>query len=239
MKTLKFLEGKYRGRRIFVMGSGKSLKEMPLHLLQNEYTFGINRIGLTYRPSFYWLATTNAHNVEYRFNVDAAIESAYHSFIATFLKGTIPDAENVYWIQVAHISGANPTNPGEVGVEDWVKQNIAGCQLSGYGHSGFAVIRLAAYMGFNPIYVIGMDGKYEYHQLGQSDPNHFDDNYESDSVARHPSIIDDINLRIRDSHTIMSAGASLLGVDIINAGRKGRIKQYPWVKFEELFECKN
>lgn len=239
MKKLKFLEGKYCGRRIFVMGAGKSLKGMPLHLLRNEYTFGINRIGMTYLPSFYWLATTNARAVEYRFNVDAAIEAAHHSFIATFLKGTIPDAENVYWIKVGHISGTDPTNPGEIGVEDWVKQNIAGCQLSGYGHSGFAVVRLAAYMGFNPIYIIGMDGKYEYHQLGQPDPNHFNDSYEPDSVARHPSIIDATNLRIQDSHEIMKIGADLIDVEIINAGRKGYVNQYPRVVFEELFGCKN
>ena len=235
MKHLKFLENRYRGKRIFVMGTGKSLKGMPLEFLDDEYTFGINRIGMNYLPSFYWLATTQARCADYRVHVDAAIDKAHYSFIGTFLRGYIPDAQYTYWIQIGHISGANPTNPGEIGVEDWVKQNIAGCQLSGYGHSGFAVIRLAAYMGFNPIYIIGMDGRYEYHQLGQPDPNHFDENYESDSAARHPSIIEATNLRIRDSHEIMKVGADLINIEIINAGRKGYVDQYPRVVFEELF----
>ena len=36
----KFLEikGKYKGKRIFILGNGPSLNKMPLYLLKNEYT---------------------------------------------------------------------------------------------------------------------------------------------------------------------------------------------------------
>lgn len=236
MKNLKFLKNKYRGRRIFVLGTGNSLKGLPLELLDDEYTFGINRIGMTYLPTFYWLATRQVHDTEYRVDVDAAMRSAHYSFVATFLKGHIPEAQNTYWMQVSHIAGLNPTMPGDISVTDWTKQDIAGCKISGYGHSGFAVIRLAAYMGFNPIYLLGMDGKYKYQEQGQPDPNHFDDGYETGKFGRPKVIVDAVNKRIKDSHDLIKLGALVLGIEILNAGRNSHLKQYPKVKFEELFK---
>lgn len=238
MKHLKFLKNKYRGNRIFVLGTGKSLKDIPLRFLRNEYTFGINRIGMKYLPTFYWLATRQARDVDYRNDVNAAIDAATFSFIADFLIGLIPAKESIYWMNVDHVDGDNPTRPGDIVVEDWVKQDIAGCKLSGYGHSGFAVIRLAAYMGFHPIYLLGMEGKYFYQSQGQPDPNHFDDKYETGKFGRPQELVDEMNVRIQDSHNIMKVGAHMLGVDIVNAGSR-TIKQYPWVKFKELFKWKN
>lgn len=238
MKSLKFLENVYAGHRAFVLGTGKSLDGMPLNFLGNEFTFGINRIGMTYLPTFYWLATTQVNDAAYRVDADAAIESSVYSFVASFLKGTIPEPEeeNVFWMNIDHVDGLNPTIPGDICAKDWVEQDIARGNLSGYGHSGFAVIRLAIFMGFNPIYLLGMDGKYKYHEQGTPDPNHFGENYETGKYGRPQAIVDDMNMRIVDSHTIAKLGADILGKAIINASENSHLKQYPKVKFEELFE---
>ncbi len=52
------LKNKYKGERIFLIGNGPSLNKTPLELLEDEYTFGVNRIYLLFdrinwRPTFY------------------------------------------------------------------------------------------------------------------------------------------------------------------------------------------
>ena len=57
---VKFLElkGKYQGKRIFIIGNGPSLNEMPLYLLKDEYKMCFNRFALmeervNWFPDFY------------------------------------------------------------------------------------------------------------------------------------------------------------------------------------------
>lgn len=55
--------------RAWVIGSGSSLKETPLHLLENEKTYAMNRIHLlydetTWRPSHFFMVDFNQQNPE-------------------------------------------------------------------------------------------------------------------------------------------------------------------------------
>ena len=47
-RRLRALRDKYRGERCFIIGNGPSLKETNLSLLQDEYTFGLNRFYLLF-----------------------------------------------------------------------------------------------------------------------------------------------------------------------------------------------
>ena len=52
---------RHLGERVFLLGNGPSLNKLPLEKLADEYTFGVNRIGLlfdrvSWRPS-YWTVT--------------------------------------------------------------------------------------------------------------------------------------------------------------------------------------
>lgn len=52
--------------RAWVIGSGSSLKDTPLHLLKDETTYAMNRIHLMYddtdwRPSYFYMADHNAN----------------------------------------------------------------------------------------------------------------------------------------------------------------------------------
>lgn len=239
MKPLKFLENKYRGHRIFIVGSGPSLRGMPLYLLENEYTFGINRIGMKLIPTFYWLATGNARLKDYLEDVMISIEAAEYAFVASFMKDVIKERPNIHWIDVLHVNGKNPTMPGEFTPEDWAAQDVATGRLSAFGHSGNAVMRLAAYMGFDPIYLIGMDGKYKVHILGESDPNHFNENYESGELARPEVLLGDYNNSVWHSHISSHRGSLLINATIKNAGTSPYLTHYPRVKFEDLFPCAN
>jgi hypothetical protein len=238
MKYLGFLENKYKGQRLFILGSGKSLKGMPLQLLKDEYTFGINRIGMVYHPTFFWLATSYAKLLEYRSTVDASIKAAKYAFIANFLEDTIPHAPNMYFINVLD-AGSFPTRPepGTLDAEYWINQDVANGKISAYGHSGFAVFRLAAFMGFNPIFLLGFDAHYESHPgVGLPDPNHFDDGYESGEMEKPPVLRELENRQVWDAHNITMNGFDLLNIAVFNAGRDTKLTQYPRVRFEDLFQ---
>lgn len=236
MKPLKFLENKYAGNRIFIVGSGPSLKGMPLHLLEEDHTFGINRIGMKFVPTFYWLATGNARLKDYSEDVEIAIDAAEYAFVADFMKDVIEEKSNLHWIDVLHVDGLNPTKPEEFTPHDWASQDVASGRLSGYGHSGCAVMRLALFMGFDPIYLIGMDGDYKAHIQGEPDPNHFDEDYESGEFARPEVLMVDYNNNVWHSHISSHRGSLLMNKTIINAGRSEYFTHYPRVEFEELFK---
>jgi hypothetical protein len=45
---LAAMKDRYRGERCFVIGNGPSLNRTALHHLENEFTFGVNRICLMF-----------------------------------------------------------------------------------------------------------------------------------------------------------------------------------------------
>ena len=237
MSRLGFLKDKYKGKRLFILGSGKSLKDMPLQLLANEYTFGMNRIGMIFHPVFYWLATSYSRLAEYRSTVDASIKIAKYAFISNTLEDTIRDAPNVYWIKMLD-AGSFQTRPepGTLTAQYWIDQDVASGSISAYAHSGFAVFRIAAYMGFNPIYLLGFDAHYESHPgPGKPDPNHFDEAYESGEMEKPPALRELENRQVWDAHNITMNGFDLMNIAVINVGRDTKLTQYPRLKFEDLF----
>lgn len=90
LAALRAMKDRYRGERIFVIGNRPSLNRTPLHLLEDEYTFGVNRICLlfdriSWRPTFY---TT----VDWRVAPDCAYEINKPPGYAPFLLRTVPRA---------------------------------------------------------------------------------------------------------------------------------------------------
>ena len=54
----KRLKGKYKGKRVFLIGNGPSLNKTPLYLLKDEYTMCFNRFEimlerLNWTPNFF------------------------------------------------------------------------------------------------------------------------------------------------------------------------------------------
>ncbi len=77
--SLSSFRDKYKGKRVFVIGNGPSLRDTPLNLLRNEYTFAMNRIALTYkttkwRPSFFLCTTTNVVRPDWNKDIRESLE---------------------------------------------------------------------------------------------------------------------------------------------------------------------
>lgn len=229
---LSSLKDKYKGNRIFVVGNGRSLKDTNLDLIKNEYSFGINRIGLIFdktiwRPTHFICATNRVKwSRDYRQDVLAAIDFSQESFIGYRIKDFLPENSNIYYIKCLHIKD----DP----IDDWW-EDISNGEVSIFGQSLFGAMRIATYLGFNPIYLLGIDDK-EYKNTGQKeDEVHFDPTYE---LGKHrdssKSLREWHNPRIKRSHEIMTRMAKKHNFKIYNATIKTEVDYYPLVNFEEV-----
>jgi len=169
IKRLKALHNKFKGNRIFVMGNGPSMNKTPLHLLKNEYTFGVNRIYLLFdridwRPSFY--TAFDLRVVPDNKNEINALDIQY-KFFATKHRSLLGEDKNKYWYQ---------DNSRKDGLDNRFEPEAVYTGFGGGGSITHLAIQLAFYLGFDPIYLIGVDADYKIlPTVKQSGPDKFGD----------------------------------------------------------------
>ena len=236
---------KYKGERCFCIGNGPSLDRTPLHLLNNEYTFGVNKIAAiypstTWRPSFYVniSKTVLASN-----HAEAAAESMRDTPSFISYKGlpyilrttgsdmSVPDNASLFRMSSSNL-GIRP-HP------DIWSHDIA-TRLSKYGSSMTAVLQIAVYMGFNPIYLLGCDLGYKAFEWGEKDPNHFGKGYDALTqkdgrrVEMTEWFVSRGNERTVWGHMVVKEACDSLGVEVYNATLGGKLEVYPRVDLMEV-----
>jgi len=230
MKNLKNI---YSGQRLFVMGNGLSLKDTPLDLLKDEYSFGINRIGMIFdktewRPNFFFCATFRARWSEsYKDDVLKCIQLGIPSFIGKRIKSVIGTKyKNVRYINCLHL-GKKHTDPKD----SWWQKDISE-KVSLYGQSLLGVMQIAVYMGFSPIYIVGIDG-YKPDKKGP-DLNHFDPEYETPKHRHSNKWFKEHITRIKKSHQFIYKITKEMGIDVFDATVVENSSPYPKVNIEEI-----
>ncbi|BAQ18241.1 hypothetical protein GL4_2807 [Methyloceanibacter caenitepidi] len=240
--ALRQLKDKYRGQRIFLLGSGPSLNRLDLDKLRDEYTFGVNRIYLLYdriswRPTFYtvndWeVAPDNAGEIQER--VDSI------SFIPVRFRGLFDSMQSAYYYNSRHAE-----RPGEFFSYDLEDGAIMG------GTVMTCAIQIAYYLGFDPIYLIGVDVDYKIQdtveQSGSKrfsdgnlqflrstqddDINHFDPRYFGAGKRWHNPNTENMVVGFHRCREAMEAR----GRQLLNATAGGKLDVIPRVDFESLF----
>ncbi len=164
------LRDEYSGR-IFLIGSGPSLKETPLELLQDEYTFAANNIPdifteTDWRPSFYACVDDG---VDTRY-CEEALELGIPCFFpkkttrGTPLIETVPTKDNTLFfesidlrdrddlnISTLQLNSGSITNYHDVWSEDITDV------VYGYNTVMYHMMQISYYMGFDEIYLVGND----------------------------------------------------------------------------------
>lgn len=164
------LRDKYSGR-IFLIGSGPSLKETPLNLLQDEYTFAANSIPdifseTDWRPSFYACVDDG---VDTRY-CEEAIELGIPCFFpekttrGTALIESVPTKDNTLSfenvdlrdradldISTFQLNSDSITSYHDVWSEDITEI------VYGYNTIMYQMMQISHYMGFDEIYLVGND----------------------------------------------------------------------------------
>lgn len=239
-KRLLTLKNKYRGKRIFILGSGPSLNDTALEKLENEYTFGVNRIYLLYerikwRPTFYtvndWeVGPDNANEIQQL--------KGTQFFCPTRFRGLFGKNQNTYMYRSCH-----EADIGSAFSYDLTEGAVMG------GTVLTLVIQIAYYMGFDPIYLIGVDvnytipdsvkqsgkrfsnGNLQFLESTEQDVNHFDPRYFGKGKRWHNPNTDNMIVGFEKCKKAIAKR----GRSIFNATVGGKLEVMKRVNFDSLF----
>lgn len=230
------LKGKYQGERIFVMGNGPSLNQMPLYWLKDEYTMCFNRVNLMYeriswKPDFYVVID------------DLVIKDNYNEI----------NTEVLPQVQYAFFPDIHPSN---VDVTSYIhnKENVQwfiadkpefSANMPYCGHNKTVVnagLQVAAWLGFTEIYLIGVDMTFGDQKVkkinkrdweaGEDDPNHFDPRYFKKGRKYHNPTVHEMIEQFEIGKRFFDG----LRVNIFNAGVNGKLEVFPRTDFNSLFK---
>lgn len=147
-KRLYAYKDKYKGQRCFLVGNGPSLTVSDLELIQNEITFGCNRVykmfeNTTWRPTYFCM-------------IDALIAKYSSKELADAV--SCPLFTNINTRDLMENKPKNLIFARNLGVNPY---RVSGNFEAYYVPSGATVmtfmLELAMYMGFSEIYLLGVD----------------------------------------------------------------------------------
>lgn len=235
-RKLKALKNKHKGKRCFVIGNGPSLNKMNLSLLRNEYTFGVNGVfyafdELGFMPTYY-VVEDRLVAEDNRAKINSLNETIkiFPEDLKYCLRG---DGNTVFVNFVRYYNYLyKETHPPKFSTD------IQSGSFWG-GTVTYLNLQLAYYMGFEEIYLIGMDLGYKV-PLGNdknvitsevNDENHFHPDYFGPGKRWHQPKED------RMIRSLQFAGEQYKsnGRNIFNATLEGNLHVFPRVNYDDLF----
>jgi hypothetical protein len=211
--AIQHWQDRYKGQRCFVIGNGSSLSETPLDSMIGEHCFATNKIADIYertmwRPTLYQCMTTwTGHWIDH---IMPTIDLGIPSFI---------------WWRRAEFTGYRPNIIWTDFHDDEIWRDDVSEGIMRRGSSGLATLQIAMYLGFNPIILVGFDGKFRaFDEQNEADPNHFNDDYLSfvtDEQAER------WNREWPKYHAMAKEAADRRGIEIIDATIDGSLTMYP------------
>lgn len=237
--ALLALREKYAGtKRAFIIGNGPSLNDTDLSLLKDEVTFCVNGFFLKmpelgWEPTFYLVED---HLVaEDRAEAINALTGPIKLFPA-YLAYCIDPAEDVVFFN------HRPRKSYPLGFDftsDAASITYTGCTVT------FTAMQLAHWLGFEEIYLIGVDASYSIPEdveqsdqygvgvldMGSDDPNHFHPDYFGKGYRWHDPQVD----KMLEAYSEARSYADAAGRPIYNATVGGELEVFQRVDFKGLF----
>lgn len=239
MEKINKLKNKYKGKRIFIIGNGPSLKNTDLDLLKDEYTFSMNRISQIFnstkwRPFFFLCTTENIKKPEWRADIDEGILSSKYSFVWDSLESG-SDLNKVIKIRCNNGSEITKNAPDSW----WSTDPEFG--FSKFGTSMLVSLQLSSFMGFSEIYILGADLGFKNNLFQRilykfnlknflPDNNHFTKGY---GTPGFNSKI--LNNNMLAAHKLAKKNLLKEGVKVYNATVGGKLEIYERVDYKTLF----
>ncbi len=224
----------HKGERAFILGNGPSLAVSDLETLKknHEICFGLNKIhkiyGLTeWRPDYICMSDARVINACENELDEITAESVVFMADRFFYSDKVRfRSDNVQYVHLKSES-FYPNLPGFSG-------DITESVYWGGSVAYDLTLQIAAYMGFEEIYLLGMD---HYNVGSVVDPrNHFSSDYFSDEEkAIYEGVaadFDSMNLAYQKAETYSRKH----GFRIYNATRGGRLEAFERVDFDGLFQ---
>jgi hypothetical protein len=222
---LRRLHNQYKGKRCFIIGNGPSLRQMDLSPLQDEITFGMNRIYLLF-PEMQFETT-------YYVSINDLVVGQFADDIAAL---NMP--RFISWRSHRHLRHAEditymrPIRGQAAFSDDVVNAFYEGSTVT------FAALQLAYYMGFSTVYLIGVDhnfqtkGEANKTVTSQSDdPNHFHPEYFGKGYKWQLPDLDGSEVAYYHAKVAYEKD----GRQVYDATVNGKLQVYPKVSYDDLF----
>lgn len=205
-------------KRIFLIGNGPSLKHTPLDLLKNEDTMALNAISLMYdktswRPKFYFCMDVNPNDRRRWKSIEDNL-GCKKVFLYDLWKDRFGNRENIEYIPRCKKHHPFPVTSKNA-LQRWHLPSI--CTAHG---SMSPMMQLAATMGYEEIYLLGVD-------LFTSKHDHFDEHYPAHYVWQERNKIE------QHIHEVAKRSCP---VPIYNATIGGHLETHPRVELRKVLD---
>ena len=159
-ECLNALKGKYKGRRCFVLGNGPSLTASDLDMLKGEITFASNAIykifsETSWRPTYYAIFDEGVGAREGMLENASKLDCIKFFREQGYLVYRKAAGKNCYihtWHSRKYLDDPH------------FSENLTS-GLYTIATVTYSMIQIARWMGFDEIYLLGMDNKYKFSQL--------------------------------------------------------------------------
>ena len=199
--------------RAFIVGNGPSLKPDQLDRLIPEVSFAVNRIHLMYdktkwRPDYYvYMDLSMTTHEIFIPDLEYHSQQEYPCYIRSdILNRLIKRSASACFQNITAVEECSHIDADRFTAHEWHLPKI--CNMGG---SVSGAVQLAVMEGFNPIYLIGCDGR-----LGGNANNHFSADYvHRDSMTVEMAMLGNRTLDL--AHTIAGRECKEREIKIFNA----------------------
>ncbi|MGE0484120.1 MAG: 6-hydroxymethylpterin diphosphokinase MptE-like protein [Gammaproteobacteria bacterium] len=229
--------GRHRGQRCFIIGGGPSLKLVDPAPLRDEFTFAVNGIFLIYdwlgfEPTYYVVEDFLVFQDRWR-DILRNVRSSTCFFPDQFRHPEFDRDSHHYFRAIYEFDPragfpAFSLNPARL---MWIGGTVT-----------YICMQLAFYMGFDEVFLVGMDHNYvrpaHVESEGQvwtshgDDPNHFHPQYFGAGYRWHDPQVDRMETAYRKAHAVYTAA----GRRLANATVGGRLEVFERVDYARLFD---
>lgn len=226
VERLRQLRNRHEGERCFILGNGPSLNETDLGLLQDEVTFGMNRIYLLfpqmgYETSYY--VSVNTLVVEQC--ADEIRQLEMPRFISWRGRKWLAGDPDVIFLDTDY------TDPATF------SQDASGRLFEGSTVT-YVALQLAYHMGFHEVVLVGVDHSFQ--RKGRpnvtvvsegGDPDHFDSDYFGEGFRWQ---LPDLQAS-EEAYRMAREAFERAGRRVVDATIGGKLEIFPKVDFDSLF----
>ncbi len=238
-KKLKGLKDKFKGERCFILGNGPSLNKMDLKLLEEEHSFAVNGIfyktdEMGYVPSFY-VVEDGAVMQDNKARINQF--KCEYNFFPSIYKKDIRNRKNTYFFNMDRSFYEQRSAYFEI------PRFSVDCSDRIYCGQSVTIVnlQLAYYLGFEKVYLIGMDFNYDIpdslkidghvFESTEDDVNHFHPDYFGKGKKWHDPKLHNVLKSYKMAKTMYE----LDGRNIYNATDGGKLDIFERVNYNSLF----
>lgn len=240
------LKDRYKGQRCFIIGNGPSLRVEDLELLKNEITFATNRIfklfsETTWRPTYYFCIDYLIYELDHEKIKDIEAKIRFVPIERALAAGKIYEEVTYYNRDVKYvdIKDQKIVRIKEFDFSEDVQEKVFGGQTV-----LFDVIQFAVYMGFQEIYLLGVDHFFKKEVLAdgtiiETDAvmDHFNKEYEEklDTAVAVVAPLYAAEIAFKTAKEVCDRK----GIVIKNATRGGKLEVFERISLDDIFYNSN